>query len=257
MTLQRRLLVACILVAWVGMILACGGAGQTGNRATSPPAQQKAESREASEKPIPYEVLTKKGRSLDGKLMWHILVSETVSKDDVMKLAQNLQREYAGNYAFMFIYDSRETWQRWDDESYPEKERDRHFLVMMDGGITGSKAEIRWCAEGRISPEERKKVEEVAAQKRAEEKAKRQEAAKVEAERKAKEKPEKDEKTTAIKLKLIRDLLDAGRADAKKGNDRGAKDKIETVKLRLEQLIDEFPQTNAAKEAKKLLDSIK
>ena len=59
MTRQRRLILASILVAWVGMVLACGGGGRT-----SHPSQKTG----TTEKTIPYEVLKKENRRGDSKL---------------------------------------------------------------------------------------------------------------------------------------------------------------------------------------------
>src|SRR4029077_11052101 len=69
-------------------------------------------------------------------------------------LAESLRQEYSGRFATICIFDSREASQRRTDESYPEKELSRHWLVVVDwGGDTGSKEEIRWVAEGRDQQE--------------------------------------------------------------------------------------------------------
>ncbi len=130
MTPQRRLLLASLMAAWVGMVLACGGGG--------------------SEKTMPYEVLEKKHRP-DGKFIMSLLVSETATKEDVMKLAESLRREHAGKIASISIFDSSEAWRRHLDETYPEKELSRHWLLVIDGDRSGGE-EIRWVAEGRNSP---------------------------------------------------------------------------------------------------------
>jgi hypothetical protein len=136
MSRQRRLLLAALSAAWVGMVLACGGAGQT---PSTDPAEQT----------IPYEVLKNKKRG-DGMLIMSLLVSETASKQDVLKLAESLKRQHEGKYASISIFDSREAGQRADqmDESYPEKELSKHWLVVIDTLQTPS-GEVRWIAEGR------------------------------------------------------------------------------------------------------------
>jgi hypothetical protein len=138
MTRQRRLLLASLLVVWAGMVPACGGGGKKSDPSAG-----------ASEQTIPYEVL-KKDKRRDGKLIIELLVSESAKKDEVMKLAESLRREYAGRYAFISIFDSREAARRREDFSYPERELSRHWLVVVDwGGDTRSREEIRWVAEGR------------------------------------------------------------------------------------------------------------
>jgi hypothetical protein len=110
----------------------------------SPPTKE-----ESSGDHIPYEVLKKRELAGIGKFDMHILVKESALKETVMNLAEWLNRKYAGEYLHIFIYDSRETWRRWDDDSYPEKERDLHLLVVMDALRFEKKVDIRWVAEGR------------------------------------------------------------------------------------------------------------
>lgn len=106
------------------------------------------------DKAIPYEVLRKEKRR--GKLSLEILVGEADSKQNVLKLAENLRREHDGKFALISIFDSRDAWkhrpameraalQGKSYKSYPEKELDRHWLVVIDD----IDHEIRWVAEGR------------------------------------------------------------------------------------------------------------
>jgi hypothetical protein len=99
-----------------------------------------------AEKTISYEVLRKEKRRGDGKLILVVLVSESASKQDVLKLAESLRREHDGKFAHIEIFDFREAWRRHMDESYPEKELSRHWLVEIAGDLG---QEIRWVAEGR------------------------------------------------------------------------------------------------------------
>jgi hypothetical protein len=125
-TVAAMALLALILVACAG----CGGKqGADGN-----------------EKTIPYEVLKKEKRRGDGKLFLEVLVSEAAPKQEVMKLAESLRRQHARKFAHICIYDSREAFQRQFDETYPEKELDRHNLVVIAGDLG---EEIRWIGEGR------------------------------------------------------------------------------------------------------------
>lgn len=96
---------------------------------------------------IPYESLKSAKRKSDGKLILEVLVSESDSKEEVMKLADRLRREHAGNYVTISIFDSREAWRRRMDESYPETKLSRHWLVVIDDTL--GKDEIRWVAKGR------------------------------------------------------------------------------------------------------------
>jgi len=112
-------------------------------------SQEERRKQEEADKTISYEVLENVPRRLDGKLLMDLLVSEAASRQEVMKLAESLHRKYVGKYAYMSIFDSREAQRRQRDETYPEKQLSQHWLVTMDGGLTGSKAEILWIAEGR------------------------------------------------------------------------------------------------------------
>ena len=108
-----------------------------------PPYDREGE--ESRKKNIVYEVLKNKKRG-DGKVFLDVLVSETASKQDVLRLAESLRREHAGKFATIGIYDSREAFQRQADEAYPEKDLLRHSLVVISGDLG---EEIRWIGEGR------------------------------------------------------------------------------------------------------------
>lgn len=103
-----------------------------------------------NEKTIPYEVLRKWDVKTRGFGM-EILVDEAASREDVMNLAKSLQRQHAGKYLVIDIFDSREAWQHRDDDGYPEKEYWRHYLVQIAGKFRGWEdgQEIHWVAEGR------------------------------------------------------------------------------------------------------------
>jgi hypothetical protein len=99
--------------------------------------------------PSDHEISLKQPRG-DGKLNIEVLVNEKMPKQEVLRIAERLQREYAGKYVTICIFDSREASQRRTDLSYPEKELSRHWLVVVDwGGDTGGKEGIRWVAQGR------------------------------------------------------------------------------------------------------------
>ena len=132
MTRQRRLILASILVAWVGMVLACGGGGRT-----SHPSQKTG----TTEKTIPYEVLKRKTVVGTASCFSKVLVSEQASKQEVMKLAESLQREHNGKFAHILIFDSREAWRRrHKDGSAPEKELSRHLVVIAGISVRKSAA---------------------------------------------------------------------------------------------------------------------
>ena len=101
----------------------------------------------SSETTIPYEVLSKKsGRS--GKFTMDVLVDQSASKEDVMKLAESLRRKYSGEFQVISIYDSREAARRRTDDSYPEKELSKHWLVVIDT-LSDPGKEVRWVAKER------------------------------------------------------------------------------------------------------------
>ena len=80
-----------------------------------------------------------------------ILVDEAASREDVMNLAKSLQRQHAGKYSVIDIFDSRDAWQHRLDEEYSEKEFWRHYLVQIAGKFRGWEdgQEIHWVAKGR------------------------------------------------------------------------------------------------------------
>jgi len=101
---------------------------------------------EEERKTISYEVLKQIPRG-DRKLIIDVLVSERATKQEVLKLANNLRREYAGKYGVITIYDSRVASQRHHDETYPEKELFLHWLVEIADWNEGK--EIQWLAPER------------------------------------------------------------------------------------------------------------
>lgn len=170
---MRRLGTAAILGTWLAMILACGGGGyksskeqakeineqtrkteeqikeiEAANRQaqeTPPPAVVESRKRK-TDGPIPYEVLSNK-KVAGGKRAIAILVDESATKAEVMRLVPVLRKEYEGKYSAISIFDDREAWKRHLDETYPEKKLSLHWLVdLADGSQKGRDV---WVAEGR------------------------------------------------------------------------------------------------------------
>jgi len=110
---------------------------------------QFVQKQQSDDNTIPYEVLSKWNprRGDNDYFGMHILVSETASKQQVLKLAEALKRKHAGKYIAIHIWDSREAQRRQGDETYPEKELFRHYLVVMYDEPIDPK--IQWVAEGR------------------------------------------------------------------------------------------------------------
>jgi hypothetical protein len=145
-----------LAAVWLGSVLACCFPDDKKSEAKS------ADGPAAEGDTIPYEVLRKEKRRGDNKLAIDVLVSETASRPEVMKLAEQLRREYDGKFATICIWDSREAWRKHPamlkaslegktgkDMPYDEKELDRHWLVVISGYLG---QEIRWVAEGRDDP---------------------------------------------------------------------------------------------------------
>src|SRR5690242_11695323 len=86
MTRQQSIVGASLVGVWAALIVACG--------CREKPAPV-AGSGGASEETIPYAVLSEDKRPADGKLFLDVLVNEAASRQDVMKLADRLRREYA------------------------------------------------------------------------------------------------------------------------------------------------------------------
>ena len=104
-----------------------------------------------SKKLIPYTLLKKEPRP-DGLLVIYVLVDEKATRPQVMDLAENFGREYAGRYAFLYIFDSRQACEHALDPAYPDKDVDRHWLVTMVGDPAlreNPNGDIKWLAEGR------------------------------------------------------------------------------------------------------------
>jgi hypothetical protein len=159
---HRRLLVLLLLGTWVGSVLACGGAGSNADKPLRLPGPE--------EKLIKYEVLRQERRS--GKLeeyrdrIWlDVLVSETTSKEEVMKLAEWLREKNEGRRLLLSIFDSKEVWEylnpgstaeqqaAWDrkygteeKQRAMEKECNRHDLAGIGVNTDGK---VVWTAEGR------------------------------------------------------------------------------------------------------------
>jgi hypothetical protein len=85
-----------------------------------------------------------------GKLYMDLLVKETATKEEVLTLAAHLLKEYDGRYATINIFDAREAWRRRDDETYPQDEYFRHWLVQLDALTLQNDPRMdSWCAKGR------------------------------------------------------------------------------------------------------------
>ena len=140
----------CLIIGMVALVLVAVMSRNGTQLPLSPqldrPNPQTDRPHAASEKAIPYEVLKNEKRRGDGKLFFEVLVSEATSKQDVLRLAESLRREHTGKFAHICIYDSREAFQRQFDETYPEKELNRHNLVVIAGDLG---EEVRWIGEGR------------------------------------------------------------------------------------------------------------
>jgi hypothetical protein len=138
--------------AWIliPILLFCGGVWLITKNRTPPPGPQ-------APKPKPsvfidYEVLRQwiPGRSGIGL---ELLVSPTAKRIEVMQLANHLINQSRGNgQVVIFIFDSREAWANRDNDTYPEKEYFKHFLVTVMSPPLPGESEVRWTAKGRTDP---------------------------------------------------------------------------------------------------------
>jgi hypothetical protein len=138
----ERVFVAAGCLTIIGVAAVCVGVFRIGGEGDDHPVRAVGQ----SGKTIPYDVLEKKSRA-DGKQIMSLLVSETESREDVMKLADSIRREHGGKIASISIFDSREAWRRHLDETYPETELTRHWLVQIGDGLGGE--DVRWVAKER------------------------------------------------------------------------------------------------------------
>jgi hypothetical protein len=100
----------------------------------------------SAEQAIPYEVLKNEKRNGDGKQFFEVLVSEDMTKETVLKLAEQFKQKYKGNIALIQIWDSREAAKREMDMTYPEKLLLLHSLVVISGVFD---EKITWIGKGR------------------------------------------------------------------------------------------------------------
>jgi len=96
-----------------------------------------------TDKTIPYTTLRSNPVSMD------ILVSEKVSKEQVMALTNYLKKEYEGRRMIINIFDSEEAWRNRSNENYPQKEIFKHWLGAMNLRENPDQNTILWVAEGR------------------------------------------------------------------------------------------------------------
>lgn len=182
----QRILLVSLSAAWFGMVLACGGGGGT----YEPRAADTKDASKAEENLIAYEVLYK-GPGMFGASQLDVLVAESATKEEVLKLAKELQRQHNGERWFIDIFDSRDTYRRfrtWRDSTFAqwraEEEKDRRGIMVtkqeVDAherrseqlakklnldeeearhhlvGIGWADPEIKWVATKRKRPEQRR-----------------------------------------------------------------------------------------------------
>lgn len=71
-----------------------------------------------------------------------VLIAPNSNKEKIRKLVLNLFEQYRkfqkekglDNFVVIKVYDSKEAWEREDDNTYPEKEYYSHFIVSMTNG---------------------------------------------------------------------------------------------------------------------------
>jgi hypothetical protein len=80
-----------------------------------------------------------------------ILVAPSSSKSQVLELAKALRKKYAINDRFVniHIFDNETAYRNRENESYPEAEYFRHFLVTINVNPNTGYDEIEWQARGR------------------------------------------------------------------------------------------------------------
>jgi hypothetical protein len=100
-----------------------------------------------------------------------LLVTEGSSRQDVLKLAESLKREFACKYLCIYIFDSREAWRIYDDknEEYSDEEFmrrvDPHLLVLIDS-FDGQ--QVHWLPYDRNGEQAEKKRDSAQVREKAE-----------------------------------------------------------------------------------------
>ncbi len=98
---------------------------------------------------ISFEVLRKwtpgsKGTGMD------ILVSETATKEQVLKLANYLKKKHTSSgFIWISIFDLKDAWKHRDDENYPSEKYFNHFLAQISVNPSTGHNKVSWVAEGR------------------------------------------------------------------------------------------------------------
>lgn len=87
-----------------------------------------------------------------------ILVSRAATKDEVMRLAENLRDQYRRTgFVVISIFDLKEAWMNRQNEKYPQANYWKHYLVQVFSPPLSGQDEIKWVAEGREEPVREKK----------------------------------------------------------------------------------------------------
>ena len=97
---------------------------------------------------IPFEIIRQWTIGAGGNGM-DILVSEQVTKDQALQLAEHLRAKYSRGFLMVNIFDSKEAYLHRDDANYPEKEYFKHFLIQIIRNPNTGANELTWAAEGR------------------------------------------------------------------------------------------------------------
>jgi hypothetical protein len=251
------------------MVLACGGGGNY-----EPRTGDTKHASKPVENLIAYEVLEKR----DAFKTMTILVSESATKEEILRLAESLKRSYDNDW-HISIFDSRDLYlhiqkylaleeeaghadlknaprghvftkqemqamnrrsERFAENLHLDEEEAKHCLVVISDG------EVKWVASEYKSPEERAK------ERRAEEARNKAEAEAREARAETRKKAQEEARKEAAQKKVEERAASYLRY-AKKLIGRGME---ERAKERLQEIVKDLPDTKAAKEAKQLLHTL-
>lgn len=97
---------------------------------------------------IPFKII-KRGNMGTRGISLVLIVPGKMTKEEVMKLAKQIQDSSSKTLLFIQIFDSIEAYKNQGNDKYPEKKYWKHFLVDMAINPSSGINRVDWVAEGR------------------------------------------------------------------------------------------------------------
>ena len=136
---------------FLALLYIVGCEGPSSDKAAGKPTQKSAVASEKQPGPAPiaYDVLHEIPNGAN-RIAVMVLVSGKSSKEDVLALGGYLKAKYPDKDRLSIgIFDSEDVAYHVADPEYPEDEKLKHYLVLVDVNRKAGRDEIRWMAKGR------------------------------------------------------------------------------------------------------------